>query len=114
VGCDIHPINNKRILERLRHSFGADESAINEWCATWISAGFDAFEALLPTRGNTGPFSFGETPTLADVYLVPQIESSRRFKVDLSRWPRLCEIERHCSELDAFRRAAPASQADAA
>jgi len=113
IGCDIHPINNKRVLERLRHSFGANEAAVNEWCGLWISAGFDAFEALLRARGRKGLFSFGEAPTLADVYLIPQMESSRRFKVDVSRWPRLCEIESACSELDAFRRAAPAAQADA-
>jgi maleylpyruvate isomerase len=113
VGCDIHPINNKRVLERLRHGFGASEATINEWCASWISSGFDAFEARLHARDKHGPFSCGEAPTLADVYLVPQIESSRRFKVDLTRWPRLGEIERACLELDAFRRAAPAAQADA-
>jgi maleylpyruvate isomerase len=113
VGCDIHPINNKRVLERLRHGFGADETTINEWCATWISSGLDAFETLLRARDDKGPFACGETPTLADVYLVPQMESSRRFKVDLTRWPRLCEIEHACLELDAFRRASPAAQADA-
>jgi maleylpyruvate isomerase len=113
VGCDIHPINNKRVLERVRHSFGANEGAINEWCALWISTGFDAFEGLLRARGSKGPFSFGDTPTIADVYLVPQMESSRRFRVDVSHWPRLCEIERACLQLDAFRRAAPAAQADA-
>jgi maleylpyruvate isomerase len=101
------------VLERLRHSFGADETAINEWCATWITSGFDAFEALVSARSRKGPFSFGEKPTVADVYLIPQIESARRFKVDTARWRRLCEIEGACLELDAFRRAAPAVQADA-
>ena len=87
VGCDIHPINNRRILEALRHRFGADEAAVNDWCGTWISAGFDAIEALLSKDPQRGDFCFGSTPTLADVYLVPQVESARRFKVDLSRWP---------------------------
>jgi maleylpyruvate isomerase len=114
VGCDIHPINNRRILEYLRKSFGADEAAINAWCGTWITAGFDAFEALLAADPARGRFSFGDTPTLADVYLVPQVESARRFKVDLSRWPLISAVDAACGELDAFQRAAPAAQPDAA
>jgi maleylpyruvate isomerase len=112
VGCDIHPVNNRRILESLRRDFSADEAAIDRWCATWIGAGFDAFEALVRGYGH-GPFSFGAQPSLADVYLVPQIESARRFKVDMARWPRLVEVDAACSQLDAFRRAAPAVQPDA-
>lgn len=114
VGCDIHPINNRRILETLRKTFGADEAAINAWCGTWITAGFDAYEALLASDPQRGRYSFGDTPTVADVYLVPQVESARRFKVDLSRWPLISSVDQACGELDAFRRAAPALQPDAA
>jgi len=114
VGCDIHPVNNRRILEYLRHQFGANEEAINAWCGTWISAGFDAYEALLAQEPNRGRFSVGDVPTIADVYLVPQIESARRFKVDVSRWPLIAGVNQACSELDAFQRAAPALQPDAA
>ena len=113
VGCDIHPVNNRRILEALRHRFGADDAAVDDWCGTWIGAGFDAFEAMVRTHARPGPFAFGERPTLADVYLVPQIESARRFKVDLARWPRLAEIDAACARLEAFQRAAPALQPDA-
>ena len=113
VGCDIHPVNNRRILEALRHRFGADEAAVNEWCGTWIGAGFDSFESLVDARGRSGPFAFGARPTLADVYLVPQIESARRFKVDMTRWPRLVAIDAACGQLEAFRSAAPAVQPDA-
>ena len=113
VGCDIHPINNRRILEYLRHQFGADEAAINAWCSTWISAGFDAYEALLAQDAQRGRFSFGDAPSIADVYLVPQIESARRFKVDLSRWPLIGAVDKACAELDAFQRAAPTRQPDA-
>lgn len=112
VGCDIHPVNNRRILEALRHRFAADDAMVNDWCATWISAGFDAFEALVGSASD-GPFAFGARPTLADVYLVPQIESARRFKVHLDRWPRLKQIDAACGRLDAFSRAAPALQPDA-
>ena len=113
VGCDIHPINNRRILEALRHRFGADEAAVNDWCGTWISAGFDAIEALLARDPQRGDFCFGDTPTLADVYLVPQVESARRFKVDLARWPRVQAVDAACAQLEAFRKAAPSAQPDA-
>jgi maleylpyruvate isomerase len=113
VGCDIHPINNRRILETLRKQFGANEDAINAWCGTWIGAGFDAYEALIAADTQRGAFSFGHTPTLADVYLIPQIESARRFKVDLGRWPLISAIDKACGELEAFQKAAPMAQPDA-
>jgi maleylpyruvate isomerase len=113
VGCDIHPLNNRRVLEALRHRFNADEAAIEDWCGTWIAAGFDAFQALVEAHGRGGPFAFGDTPTVADVYLIPQVESARRFKVDMARWPRLLAIDAACGQLEAFRHAAPAAQPDA-
>ena len=114
VGCDIHPVNNRRILEALRHDFGANDAAIDRWCGTWIAAGFDAVEALLAADPAPGRFCFGDAPTLADVYLVPQVESARRFKVDIDRWPLIGSVDLACAQLDEFRAAAPASQPDAA
>jgi len=113
VGCDIHPINNRRILETLRKQFGCDEAAINAWCGTWIAAGFDAIEALLAADTARGDFCFGGAPTLADVYLVPQVESARRFGVDLSRWPLISAVDAACAQLPAFADAAPMKQPDA-
>jgi maleylpyruvate isomerase len=113
VGCDIHPVNNRRILEALRHDFGADDAAVNAWCGRWIAAGFDAIEALLAGDSQRGDFCFGHAPTLADVYLVPQIESARRFNVDLARWPRVMKVDEACAGIEAFRRAAPSAQPDA-
>ena len=113
VGCDIHPVNNRRILEYVRHQFGADEDAINAWCARWITDGFDAYEGLLAADHARGAFSFGDSPTLADVYLIPQIESARRFKVDLSKWPLISAVEFACLQLEAFQKAAPSQQPDA-
>ena len=113
VGCEIHPINNRRILQTLRKQFGANEAAINAWCGTWISEGFDAYEALIGADKSRGRFSYGDTPTLADVYLIPQVESARRFNVDMSRWPLISAIDRACSELEAFKQAAPMAQPDA-
>lgn len=113
VGCDIHPINNRRILEYLRKQLGADEDAVNAWCHTWISAGFEALEAMLAADPRRGRFCFGDAPGLADVYLVPQVDSARRFKVDLGPYPNIVAVDAACAELDAFRRAAPGAQPDA-
>ena len=114
IGCDIHPINNRRILEYLRKTLGANEEAINAWCGTWISDGFNAYEAFLRADKNRQSFSFGDKPSLADVYLIPQIDSAKRFKVDLTQWPLISEVEAACMKLDAFKQAAPMVQPDAA
>lgn len=114
VGCDIHPINNRRILEYLRHTFGANAEAINAWAGTWIGTGFDAYEALLAADTQRGRFSHGDSPSLADCYLIPQIESARRFNVDLSKWPLIMAVEAACMKLEAFQKAAPSQQPDAA
>ncbi len=113
VGCDIHPINNRRILQYLRNELGANEDTVNAWCATWIKDGFNAYEAILAADKKRGVFSYGDTPTLADVYLVPQVESARRFKVDLTQWPLIAAVEAACMQLDAFKNAAPMQQPDA-
>ncbi|WP_322992924.1 maleylacetoacetate isomerase [Limnohabitans sp.] len=113
VGCDIHPINNRRILQTLRKQFGANEDAINAWCGHWISEGFNAYEALIAADKTRGRFSFGDTPTLADVYLVPQVESARRFNVDMTKWPHITAVDKACMELEAFQKAAPNQQPDA-
>jgi maleylpyruvate isomerase len=113
VGCDIHPLNNRRILQTLRKQFGANEDAINAWCGTWISAGFDAYEALIAADTQRGAFSYGNAPTIADVYLIPQVESARRFQIDMNRWPLVNAIDQACGELAAFKKAVPLAQPDA-
>jgi len=112
VGCDIHPVNNRRILQYLRQYYGADDAAINAWCSNWISAGFDAYEVLLSQQSYRGIFSWGDSPTLADVYLIPQVESARRFKVDITKWPLIAAIDKHCATLDTFTQASPWNQPD--
>jgi maleylpyruvate isomerase len=114
VGCDVHPLNNRRVLEYVRKHFSANEDAINAWCGTWIAEGFNAYEALLAADKTRGAFSYGHMPTLADVYLIPQVESARRFKVDLTQWPLIAEVEAACLQLEAFKKAAPTQQPDAA
>lgn len=114
VGCDVHPINNRRVLEYLRKHLNCDEPTVVAWCGTWISDGFDALEALVSADSKRGRFCFGNSPTLADVYLIPQVESARRFKIEIAQWPTLQSIDAACSALDAFRLAAPVVQPDAA
>lgn len=113
VGCDIHPINNRRILQYLKHQFGADKAAIDRWCGEWISSGFDAYEHFLAQDATRGDFSFGGQPGLADCYLIPQVASAHRFNVDMSRWPLISAVDAACSALPAFQRAAPGVQPDA-
>lgn len=113
VGCDIHPLNNRRVLEYLRHTLACDEAAVLAWCGCWINAGFEALEALLAADPNRGNFCFGGQPGLADAYLVAQVESARRFKVDLTPYPFICAVDQACANLQAFVQAAPKNQPDA-
>jgi maleylpyruvate isomerase len=110
IACDIHPIQNLKILQRLK-GLGHSEEAATQWAAQAIIEGFDALEALLPN--GQGAFAFGSEPTLADICLVPQMSNARRFGVEL-RWPRFEAIEAACLRLDAFSATAPANQPDAA
>jgi len=113
IGCDIHPLNNRRVLEYLRHTLGCDGAAVLQWCGNWINSGFAALEALLRADMQRGNFCFGQQPTLADAYLVAQVESARRFKVDLAPYPQIVAIDQACAKLPAFERAAPKNQPDA-
>lgn len=109
VACDIHPVQNLKVLQRLR-DLGLDEQAVQGWAADTIEEGLDAVDRLLAEQ--SGPFAFGDAPTLADLAIVPQLGNARRFGVEL-RWPRLLAIEAACLDLPAFQKAAPASQPDA-
>jgi maleylpyruvate isomerase len=113
VGCDIHPLNNRRVLEYLRHTLGCDEAAVLAWCGEWIGSGFTALEHMLVCDTTRGNFCFGDQPTVADAYLVAQVESARRFKVDLSPYSNIVAIDLACAKLPAFEQAAPKNQPDA-
>jgi maleylacetoacetate isomerase/maleylpyruvate isomerase len=110
IGCDIHPLNNSGTVAYLKGRLGCEQAAVDAWYAHWIRQGFDAIEALI----RPGPFAFGSQPTLADVYLVPQVFNARRFAVPLESYPKIAAAEAACSELEAFRAAAPENQPDAA
>lgn len=110
VCCDIHPIGNLRVLNRLSE-IGVDEPARTAWSQHWIEIGFDAIEARLQRL--PGPFALGDQPTLADICLVPQVFNARRFGVDLSAYKRILAVDSAASTLDAFAAAAPDRQPDA-
>jgi maleylpyruvate isomerase len=113
IACDIHPLNNLRVLNDLRTSFGCGEDAVAAWQRHWITLGFDALEALLSTSDETGRFCHGDTPTLADICLVPQMANARRIKMDPAAWPTLHRIEQTALALPAFEKALPQNQPDA-
>lgn len=111
IACDTHPINNLRVLVVLRSEFAASDEAVQAWISRWIGESFTALEQLVDEHGRG--FCFGDTPTMADCCLVPQIYNARRFGVDLCGLPSLVAVERRCKALDAFVRASPEVQPDA-
>jgi maleylacetoacetate isomerase len=112
VACDIHPINNLRVLRYLTHAYGKTESDIGAWYNHWIDAGFHALEALLGADPRTGRFCHGDHPGLADVALVPQVVNAERYKLDMSPYPTISRIFVACQELPAFQAAHPDIQPD--
>ena len=113
IACEIHPLNNLRVLNYLTGTLGASEEQRNGWYKYWIDVGFEALEHQLSRDDRTGTFCHGEAPTLADICLVPQLANARRFKIDLTPYPTLTLIEAACNALPAFAHAAPSQQPDA-
>lgn len=111
IGCDIHPLNNLRVLKSLRADFQADQATVDAWAARWITPGFDALEALVERHGDG--WSFGDRPGLIDCYLIPQLYSARRFNLGLEAWPRLLAVEDRSLDHPAFQAAHPDRQPDA-
>jgi maleylpyruvate isomerase len=113
VACEIHPLDNLRVLRYLKHELGVADDAKNAWYRHWVESGFASLETRLAGDARVGTFCFGDTPTLADLCLVPQMSNARRFNIDVSRYPTIVRIVDHAEQLDAFQRAAPAQQPDA-
>ncbi len=109
IACDIHPLNNLRILGYLQHELGLDEEARNTWYRRWVNEGFAALETLLGQPG-TGQFCHGDRPGLADIHLVPQVFNALRFQVDMAPYPLIRRIDAACRALPAFADAAPERQ----
>jgi len=110
VACDIHPLNNLRVLRRLRGDLACNEAQVQAWIATWIVEGFEALETMIARHG--GRFAFGDTVTMADCYILPQIYSAERFKVDLAPFPKLISVAREARADPAIAAAHPDRQPD--
>jgi maleylacetoacetate isomerase len=113
VACDIHPLNNLRVLNYLTGTLGATDAQKDGWYRYWCDVGLEALETRLAREAATGAFCHGETPTLADICLVPQLVNARRVNLDLAPYPTLLRIEVACNALPAFAAAVPAKQPDA-
>ncbi|MCK2185078.1 maleylacetoacetate isomerase [Halomonas getboli] len=113
VGCEMHPLNNLRVLKYLTGELGVDEAAKLAWYRHWVHEGFTALEAMLSREAGSGAFCHGDAPTLADACLVPQVFNAERFECDLSAYPRIRRIADNARSLEAFRLAAPGEQPDA-
>lgn len=112
IACEIHPLNNLRVLQHLERALECDESVRMAWYRHWIAEGFGALESMLPKTA--GEFCVGDRPTIADVCLVPQVYNARRYHCDIEPYRTIRRIDEHCRALDPFARAAPDRQPDAA
>lgn len=113
IACDIHPINNLRVLRYLVRNLHVSEEDKNAWYRHWCEQGLASIETMLSRDGRTGRFCFGDAPTLADCFLIPQIANAQRLNCDLSAMPTVMRVNETCLALEAFMKAAPASQPDA-
>jgi maleylacetoacetate isomerase len=113
ICCDIHPLNNLRVLMYLKEELGVSDEQRNSWYANWIHEGFRAAEITAVEHADDGPFVFGETVSLADCCLIPQMYNARRFNVSLDDYPQLIAIDAHCNSLSEFAEAIPEGQPDA-
>ncbi len=113
IACDIHPLNNLRVLKHLKHELGADDATKDAWYRHWINVGLRSIEAMLAGNPATGRYCHGDQVSMADVLLVPQVFNARRFDCDLSEMPTVLRIVEACSALEAFAKAEPARQPDA-
>ena len=113
VACDIHPLNNLRVIKYLEHQLALDQTARENWMRHWIEEGFRALEMMLADDLATGAYCHGEAPTMADACLIPQIYSAKRFNVDMTPYPTIMRINEQCLSLPAFDAARPERQPDA-
>jgi len=112
IACEIHPLNNLRVLAYLSSELGLDKPTRDVWYRHWIAEGLTGVEALVARSGKAGDYCFGDTPTLADAFLVPQLANARRFACDLAAYPTLTAIEQRAILSPAFAAAAPEAQGD--
>jgi maleylacetoacetate isomerase len=113
IACEVHPIQNLRVLNYVKKEYNQTDDQVNRWAQHWINLGLAALEQLIVAQPKRGKFCFGDTPTLADICLVPQLGNARRYGSDLSQYPNILGVEKNCMTLPAFVNAAPEKQPDA-
>ena len=113
IACEIHPVNNLRVLQHLKRALGQNEEQVNAWYRHWIADGLAKFEADLARTKATGKFCHGDAPTIADCCLVPQVFNAQRYQCDTTAYPATMRVFAECMKLDAFDRAQPSKQPDA-
>jgi len=113
IACEVHPIQNLRVLNYVKKEYRQTDEQVNHWAQHWIDLGLGALEQMIVAQTQRGKFCFGNTPTLADICLVPQLGNARRYGCDLSKYPAILQIEKHCMAIPAFADAAPEKQPDA-
>jgi maleylpyruvate isomerase len=112
IACEIHPVDNLRVLKYLKHTLKVGDEAKDAWYRHWLESGFESLEKRLANDSRVGKLCFRDTPTLADLCLVPQVYNARRFNLEMSRYPTIERIADHAAQIDAFARAAPGQQPD--
>jgi maleylpyruvate isomerase len=113
IACEIHPLNNLRVLQYLKNDLDLDQDGVNTWYRHWVAIEFTALEKKLSSESETGTFCHGDKPGFADCFLIPQIYNAQRFECDLSKYPTIMRINDACLALDAFKDAVPENQPDA-
>lgn len=113
IACEVHPIQNLRVLQYVKREYNQSDEQVNRWAQHWIDLGLAALEQMIVAQPRRGRFCFGDSPTLADICLVPQLGNARRYGCELSPYPAIMEIEKNCMALPAFADAAPEKQPDA-
>ena len=113
VACEIHPIQNLRVLQYVKATYNQSDEQVNKWAQHWIDLGLSALQEMIAAQPKRGRFCFGDSATLADICLIPQLGNARRYGCDLSKYPMILEIEKNCNALPAFADAAPEKQPDA-
>ncbi|WP_250498957.1 maleylacetoacetate isomerase [Caballeronia sp. GAWG1-5s-s] len=113
VACEIHPLDNLRVLKYLKHEVKVPDEAKDAWYRHWVETGFESLEKRLAADSRVGKLTFGDTPTIADLCIVPQLFNARRFGIDLAPYPTIERIADFANQIDGFMRAAPAQQPDA-
>jgi maleylacetoacetate isomerase len=114
IGCEMHPLNNVRVLKYLKSAYGLDDDKVNKnWYPHWIAEGFRGLETFLGEHGRAGTYCLGDTVTMADVCLVPQVFNAERFGCDVAPYPTVQRIYQACLALPAVQAAHPSKQADA-